>query len=365
MNTNLWDVRPSLARVMVIVGVLVLVGFGYLLGSAFAPVTAQDPTYILSEMEQAYADLFAQVSPSVVAIEVDQRGRTENEFFPYSGGSGFVLNEEGHIVTNFHVVDGGDRIAVNFLDGTIVRAQVIGLDPDADVAVLKVNLPAEQLDPITFGNPDDLRIGQTALAIGSPFGERWTLTAGIISALNRRIDGLDGYQIGGVIQTDAAINPGNSGGPLFNLAGEVIGINSQIVSQTRSNSGVGFAVPSDLVQRVVADLIDKGEVEYSYLGINGEDVNLSFIEQYSLPNNLRGVVITRLERGSPADESGVLEQSSEGVDIVTAINGQPIFSMSTLIGYLSSETIPGDEITLTVWRAGQLIDIEITLGARR
>jgi len=347
---------------------LLLVAFGFGLGTAFSPasqVTAQDTTAVLTEIEQIYADLYASVSPSVVSIEVEERGVGENEFYPFSGGSGFIYDTDGHIITNFHVVQGGDRIAVNFFDGTIVEAELIGGDVDADLAVLKVNLPEDQLQPVAFGDPDTLVIGQTALAIGSPFGENWTLTAGIISALDRTIDGLGDYQIGAVIQTDAAINPGNSGGPLFNMHGEMLGVNSQIISDRRANSGVGFAVPSDLVQRVAQDLIEKGTVDYAYLGINGEEVNLSWIENYNLPNDLRGLVITGTTNGGPAEDGGLLNLTNNAIDIVTAINGEPVYSLGTLIGYLASETFPGDQITLTVWRDGQLIDVDVVLGSRR
>ena len=193
-----------------------------------------------------------------------------------ASGTGFVIDTDGHIVTNNHVVDGADLIEVNFHDGTILEGTVVGLDPDSDIAVLKVDRPASELQPVTFGDSDSLFIGETTLAIGSPFGQRWTLTTGIVSALGRTIQGLDQYSVGSVIQTDAAINPGNSGGPLLDLDGEVVGMNSQIASQSRSNAGIAFSIPSNLVKRVAQQLIDNGQVNYSYLGISsGPEISLS------------------------------------------------------------------------------------------
>jgi len=321
---------------------------------------------LLSQIEETMIGVYERVSPSVVSISVEGTATSLNGFEEEFGssGSGFVIDQQGHIVTNFHVVDGADEIIVNFLDGTIVRAEVIGLDPDSDIAVIRVDLPAERLKPATFGSEKELVIGQAVVAIGSPFQQRWTMTSGIVSALDRDIRGLGQYSVGSVIQTDAPINPGNSGGPLLNLSGEVIGVNSQILSETRSNSGIGFAVPSTLTQRVAAELIERGSVEYSFIGINGGEINIDVIEQFNLANNQRGMPVTGVVQGSPASDAGLRPPTQNSVDIITAIDGSPIVSFSSLIGFLAEQTRPGDTVTITVLRDGSLIDLPLTLANR-
>lgn len=324
---------------------------------------------VLTSQEQTFATIYQRVSPSVVAISVvSDRGRGG---VVSGSGSGFVIDQEGHIVTNYHVVQGATEITVNFLDGTITRAEIIGLDADSDVAVIQVNRPANELQPVEFGNVDDLVVGQTVLAIGSPFGQRWTLTSGIVSALERRISGLSGYAIGSAIQTDTPINPGNSGGPLLNLNGQVVGVNSQIFSESGVNTGVGFAIPSNLVARVADELITTGQVNYSFIGINGSDISLSVIESLNLPNNTQGVVVGTIVAGSPAERSGLrsamLSSTDNGLasaDIITAIDGQPINSFNALIAYLARYTAPGDTVTLTVLRDGTSVNLTVTLSAR-
>lgn len=372
---------------------IALFTFGFIIGTMISRGTAQttipnNPALGLIPRSQVVlpqgqagteeltrAQIYQQVSPSVVSITVL---RTSNSAFideAEVGGSGFVIDDDGHIVTNAHVVANANEIIVYFLDGTITRATLVGTDFDSDLAVIKVNLPTDRLVPVTFGDVDSLFVGQSVLALGSPFGQDWTLTAGIISALNRTITGLSNYRIGSVIQTDAPINPGNSGGPLFNMRGEVIGVNSQIVSQTRANAGIGFAVPADLVQRVAQELIEKGRVDYSYLGIYGGDVTLAIIEQLGLPNNQRGVVVSDTEPRSPARMAGIRSMTMRGqgtnnarvisADIIVAINGTPIPNFAEMIAYLAKYTRPGDTITLTVLRDGQLIELPLTLGSRR
>jgi 2-alkenal reductase len=369
----------SVKRATVILGALLLIAFGFVLGTSVLNTTASSVRFItqaqapihganpITENERYFADIYNRLSPSVVSINVT--GTAGNRQFEASG-TGFIIDTAGHIVTNNHVVEGADVIEVNLLDGTIVAAQVVGLDPDSDIAVVKVDLPADHLTPITFGNSDDLFVGQTTLAIGSPFSRRWSLTSGIISALDRDIRGLNRFAVGSVIQTDAAINPGNSGGPLLNLQGEVIGMNSQIATETGANTGVGFAIPSNLVQRVVKDLIEKGHVDYSYLGIGAEsELNLSWIEALKLPNNLHGVLVTSVEAGGPADQAGIRNPTGQNgtpssADIITAIDGVPVTSFSGLVSYLATKTDPGQNVSLTVWRDGQQINMPLVLGAR-
>jgi 2-alkenal reductase len=375
-------------RLAILVGALLLVGFGFVLGTSVLNTSAGTVTFIqqvppaafqpdpLTENERYFADIYTRVSPSVVSISAiaDDPFHEGLEGIFEASGTGFVIDTQGHIITNAHVIDGAVSIEVNFIDGTIVPASLVGADLASDIAVLKVELPAERLTPVPFGNSDQLFIGETTLAIGSPFGQRWTLTTGIISALDRTITGLTRFSVGSVIQTDAAINPGNSGGPLLNLQGEVIGVNSQIQSETRSNSGIGFAVPSNLVKRVAAELIEKGRVDYSYLGIEAQgDLSLALIEALKLPNNLRGVVIATVVDGSPAERAGLRDATTRvqgdtrvlaSADIITAIDQQPIFGMSSLVSYLANNTVPGQTITLSVWRDGEEIALPVVLSAR-
>ncbi|MDZ4672255.1 MAG: trypsin-like peptidase domain-containing protein [Phototrophicales bacterium] len=378
-------------QIKAIIITIVLFSFGFVVGTMISRSTAMTnfpdnpalgslprsqtvlPQGNISTDDLSRAEIYQRVSPSVVSITVTRSSGTTVTEDSLSGGSGFVIDFQGHIVSNAHVVANATEIIVYFLDGTITRAELVGADFDSDLAVIKVNLSTDRLSPITFGNMDNLFVGQSVLALGSPFGQDWTLTAGIISALNRTIRGLSNYNIGSVIQTDAPINPGNSGGPLFNMQGQVIGVNSQIVSQVRANSGVGFSVPADLVQRVATELIQTGSVDYSYLGIYGGDVNLTVIEQLNLPNNQRGVVVDSTENRSPARNAGIRNMTVVGqgvnarvasADIIVAINGLPMPNFAEMIAYLAKNTRPGDTITLTVLRDSQLVDLPLTLGSR-
>ncbi|MBL8144921.1 MAG: trypsin-like peptidase domain-containing protein [Anaerolineae bacterium] len=348
---------------------------------ASQPAAVTTPIFV-TDSERILHDLYNRLAPSVVSINVVARssGNTQNPAMPSDGlieatGTGFVVDTLGHIVTNNHVVDGATRIEVNFFDGRIVRAEIVGLDPDSDLAVIQVqDVPAEDLHPVTLGDSENLYVGQEVVAIGSPFNQPWTLTTGIVSALDRSIRGLTQFSIGSVIQTDAAINPGNSGGPLLNLAGEVIGVNSQIMSETRSNSGIGFAIPSNLVQRVKDAIINTGDVNYSYLGISGQDMNLYFLDALGLPSDTRGIVVLDVSNSSPAAQAGLRNPSNpvqidgaripHTVDVITAIDGVNLANMADLIGYLALQTSPGQTVNMTVLRDGQTLNLPITLGAR-
>lgn len=338
-------------------GIGALVILGYSAGwSARDGALAQNPPR-LNEVEKVVSTLYFESSPSVVSISV-----IDPLFGEYSGGSGFVVDTDGHIMTNAHVVESDDLdnsyLEVSFFDGTRVRGEIVGSDLDSDLAVVKVDLPAAQLRPLQFADSDNLFIGQSALAIGSPFGQKWTLTAGIVSALDRTINGLGSYQIGAVIQTDAPINPGNSGGPLLNLEGQVIGVNAQIISEDRANQGVGFAIPSNLAVRVLDDLKTTGKVEYSYLGVrNVEDLNLRAVERLRLPNNIQGVVIGSVT--GPAQTAGLRTN-----DVITAIDERPVGNLGVLLAYLAINTSPGETITLTVLRDGQTMSLPVLLGTR-
>lgn len=363
-------------RIVVIVAAIMLVALGFIAGTTVYSTLAQAVTPVtlnvaeqgipLNQTEATLADVYNRVSPSVVAISViATRGRGE--------GSGFVIDQQGHIVTNYHVVEGARQIEVNFFDGTIVRAEIVGLDPESDLAVIQVNdVPSERLIPAQFGDSDALVIGQQVVAIGSPFSQRWTMTFGIISALQRTIESFTQYRTGGVIQTDAPINPGNSGGPLLNLAGQVIGVNSQITNTDgRFNAGVGFAIPSNLVSRVATELINTGRVGYSFIGISGAPVSLEAIEELGLANNTRGVVVSTVLDGGPAQSAGLLGYVDErnnptgnNPDIITAVNGEPLTGMDGLISYLATHTVPGQTVTLTVLRNNQEIKLDVVLTSR-
>jgi S1-C subfamily serine protease len=365
MSTRRW----LIAAILVFVTVLAVVPIA----------TTQDTLQTELAQTGIFTEVYNRVSPSVVAINVVAQ-RAAAPGFGQGGevrgsGSGFVIDTEGHIVTNNHVVEGATRIEVNFFDGTLAHAEVVGLDPDSDLAVLDVDLPADRLYPVEWGNSDELVIGQPVLAIGSPFGQRWTLTSGIVSAVDRTIQGLTNFSIGGVIQTDTSINPGNSGGPLLDLQGRVIGVNSQIISESGSSAGVGFAIPSNLTRKVSQSLIEDGYVSYSYLGISGGDVTLSLIDTLELTNNTRGVVVADVTPGSPAARAGLRAPAAfetvEGaqvptsVDIITAIDGQPLSGIGALVSYLAKHTEPGDSITLSVLRNGtEQLDLTARLTPR-
>lgn len=367
--------RGKQAFLMGIIAVLLVLA-GFMAGtSVFSSMAATTELQVnqqalaLNELEQRFSNVYTMVSPSTVAINVSSN-------LEAGSGSGFVIDKQGHIVTNYHVVAGGEEIEVNFFDGTITRAEIVGLDPDSDLAVIKVELSEDRLFPVTFADSNALITGQQVVAIGSPFGERWTMTAGIISALNRIISGFNtGFSIGGAIQTDAPINPGNSGGPLLNLNGEVIGVNAQIRSETRSNSGIGFAIPSNLVRRVAEDIINTGRVNYAYIGIRGTSVSLTIMEALNLPNNTRGVVVTDVLSDGPAAAAGLrpaqfVQNNQNGTatlrsaDIITHINGVEVNGMDALISYLAAYSHPNDTVTLDVLRDGQMITISLTLGFR-
>jgi len=343
---------------------LLLIG-AFLLGGALLPApiptTAQIDT--ITDLETAYTRVYETVAPSVVAITADQlRG---GSWQPWSTGTGFVVDQAGHILTNYHVVENSDRVIVNFYDGMTLRAELQAFDAASDIAVLRVDLPMDRLTPVTFADSAMLQVGQITLTIGNPFGQNWTLTSGIISALDRTLQGFTNYEVGAVIQTDAAINPGSSGGPLLDSQGRVIGMNAQIINDQPRNAGVGLALPSNLVVRVARELIEVGFVDYSYLGINGTDVDIDTIETYGLPFDLRGVVVTSVAAGGPADQGGLRPDTETAVDVITAINTVPITGFDALVSYLAANTAPGDILQLTVYRDGTYQTVDVILGSRQ
>jgi S1-C subfamily serine protease len=317
--------------------------------------------------EQLVIDVYARVGPAVVCITAPQR-------FGECIGSGFVLDKEGHIVTNDHVATAANSLLVTLADEHTVAAEVIGTDPGSDLAVLKIDVPAEDLTVAALGESGTLQVGQRAIAIGSPFGLERTVTTGVISSLGRTLprDGSD-FQLAELIQTDAAINPGNSGGPLLNSQGKVIGVNTAIASESGVNSGVGFSVPVDIVKRIVPELIAQGRYQHPWLGISGATITPEMVEAADLPVEI-GVLISTVEPGSPADKAGLRGGSQQvvvsgipmlaGGDIVTAIDQAEVKRSDDLVNYLASHTSVGDMVTLTVVRKSQELKVEVRLEER-
>jgi S1-C subfamily serine protease len=327
-------------------------------------------------------DLFNNTQQSVV--QVSGTATNNNMFSGVTLGSGFVYDNSGHIVTNYHVVVGDDNISITLIDGTVYRATVVGTDQYSDLAVLRVqdDVPTDKLKPLPRGNSSSLRVGQEVVAIGNPFGLSGSMTEGIVSGLNRLIpvyqDPLSNvaapaFNIPNVIQTDAAINPGNSGGPLLDMEGEVIGINSAIFSTTGGFAGVGFAIPSNTITQVVPSLIATGSYQHPWLGISGVDMTPEIAEAIGL-GEPRGFLVIEVEPDGPAASAGVqggdtlaqLEgrEIALGGDVILAINDKDIRKIDDVLGYLQQATKVGETITLTVWRDGQIIQIDVTLGPR-
>jgi 2-alkenal reductase len=348
------------------------------------PVSVQTPTPIPDAIieaadteEQLLINLYERVNPSVVAITIS--AEIQGTLGDVGGGSGFVIDEEGHIVTNNHVIEDADAVRVSFYDGTVLEADIIGTDPFADLAVIKVDTDDYPVVPVPLGSSSDVVVGQRAIAIGNPFGLSNTMTVGIISAIGRTLppQNLQGFSNPLIIQTDAPINPGNSGGPLLNSNGEVIGVNTAIRSDTNSNSGIGFAVPVDTVKRIVPQIVETGEVAYPYLGISSAHNTSITLEDLSLEFDLpttEGVLIGNVRPGTPAEEAGLQGGDREaefrgfpvtlGGDIITAIDGSPVANFDELIGYLVANTDVGQTVTLTINRGGEVREIELTLAPR-
>ncbi len=315
---------------------------------------------LVSQQDRLVA-LYESVSPGVVSI------RTGG-----GQGSGFVVDSNGHVVTNFHVVQDALSIEVNFPSGYKTRGDVIGTDPDSDLAVIQVDAPLEELHPLVLGDSSQARVGQTVVAIGNPFGLDGTMTVGIISALGRTLDSLreapnsnQFFTAGDIIQTDAAINPGNSGGPLLNLNGEVVGVNRAIrtenfdVTGSPLNTGIGFAIPVNIVKRVVPHLIEQGFYSYPYLGVTSiSELSLAVQEQLGLPQ-ATGAYVSEVAPGGPADRGGL-----RSGDLIVRIDGQPVHVFGDLLSYLLTQKSPGDSVVLEVLRGDQQLELTVVLGER-
>jgi len=367
---------------------------------------------LLAAYEGALTAVYEAVNPSVVNIRVVQKAsglgfnlpqgqespgipgfpelpfglpnlpndQGQGQPFQEGLGSGFVWDQQGYIVTNNHVVEGADKIEITFADGTIAPANVVGADPDSDLAVVKVDLDADKLRPVQFVDSTQIKVGELAIAIGNPFGLEGTMTTGIVSAIGRMMPvesntmGGPSYSIPDVIQTDASINPGNSGGLLVNDQGLVMGVTFAIESSTRSSAGIGFVIPSSIVVRVVPALIKDGKYEHTYLGITGGTLIPAVAEAMKLDPDQRGVLVGEVSSGAPAAQAGLRGSESEttidgqkfpvGGDVIYAIDGQPVTKMADIISYLAGSTAVGQEVALSILRDGKQMEVKVTLAAR-
>jgi S1-C subfamily serine protease len=286
-------------------------------------------------------------------------------------GSGFVIDKDGHVVTNYHVVQGAKKVQVSFSDNEQRDAKVVGTDPSTDIAVLKIQGAwARSLTPLALGDSSAVKVGDAVVAIGNPFGLERTVTAGIVSALQRQITAPNGFQIDEVIQTDAAINHGNSGGPLLNANGDVIGVNAQIESESGGNVGIGFAIPIDTVKEVAGQLIKDGKVEHAYLGIEMASINPDLANNFRVPVD-KGILIQRVRPDSPAAKAGLKGGTTQvvlagttywlGGDVITKADGQAMETSDQLASVVTSKA-PGDSLELEVHRGQEILHVTVELG---
>jgi len=315
--------------------------------------------------------IYRQTYQGVVEITVSSpqqtpMGNQESQ----AQGSGFVIDSDGHIVTNEHVVDNADSVSVRFWNGNTYKATVVGSDQSTDLAVIKVDAPQSVLHPLTLGDSSKVRVGDAVVAIGSPFGLEETLTGGIVSAVHRQMQAPNNFTINDSIQTDAAINHGNSGGPLLDSSAQVIGVNAQIAGQTGANVGIGFAIPSDTVKSIADTLISSGKVEHAYLGVSVQEIPSSVADQLAA---VAGVEITDVRSNTPAKDAGLVgstgkktidgQQYPTGGDIITAIDGQNMTTSEAVQQAIDSHH-PGDKISITYWRKGESHTANVTLATR-
>ena len=361
-----------------------------------APAAITGGSDLLAAYESTLESIYTTVSPQVVNIMVltPSTGNTLQNFPGFNNnpqsqtpqyssalGSGFIWDTKGDIVTNNHVVDGATKIEVTFSDGTTIPATIVGQDPYSDLAVIKVDVSTSKLVPVTMADSTQVKVGEIAIAIGNPYGFEGSMTVGTVSGLGRdlpssQVDQASGasYSIPDVIQTDAAVNPGNSGGVLVNDQGQVIGVTSALESSSGSSSGIGFAIPAEIVSKVVPSLISSGKYDHPYLGISGTDMTPDIAQAMNLPADTRGALVEQVSAGGPAANAGLQAsnttvtingvQGTVGGDIITAIDGQTINSMSDIIAYLAIHTQVGQTVTLTIMRNGQTQTVQVTLGSR-
>ena len=316
--------------------------------------------------------IYRRAGPGVVQVtnfDVDPLFGAQSE---QGLGSGFVIDKAGHVVTNYHVVEGADEIAVNFSGGDEVRARVVGADALTDLAVLRIETQPRALKPLPLGNSDSVRVGDPVVAIGNPFGLERTVTAGIVSALQRQLRSPAGSTIERVIQTDAPINRGNSGGPLLNARGEVIGVNTAIFSPSGGNVGIGFAIPINTVKEIAGELIETGRVEHAWLGVTMQTLDESVAEALRLPVK-KGALVAEVAEGSPADRAGLRGGDTSvvvngqsyvlGGDVITQIDGEEVASADDVQEAIQDKK-PGDEVRLELRREDETETVEVELGRR-
>jgi S1-C subfamily serine protease len=326
-----------------------------------------------SDTELPLPDLFQKVEKSVVQIT----DSSEINVFESRLGSGFVYDDNGHIITNHHVVSGGgNRLDVTFPDGIVYRASLIGSDPSADIAVLYVEeAPKEKLLPLSLADSSKVRVGERVAAIGNPFGLSGSLSNGIVSGVGRQIpaEEEEGFTIPDIIQTDAPINPGNSGGPLLNMRGEVIGINSAIYSTTGQFAGVGFAIPSNTIAQVMPSLITTGSYQHPWLGVAGRDMTPGIADRLGL-DEPRGFLVMDVVAGSPAEKAGIQRGNEDtvidgipiklGGDVIIAVDNNTVRKIDDILAYVEMKKSVGDDLKLTILREGQTMEVIATLAAR-
>ncbi|RDI75732.1 Trypsin-like serine proteases typically periplasmic [Gaiella occulta] len=384
----------SVAKPLAALAAAALLGGGAALGGA-AAVGVFDGSSTTTVVEQTAAgsavpavattglsinQIYRRSGPGVVQITSTTPGSAQTDVFgqqfqapPQQAlGSGFVLDKEGHIVTNYHVIEGASNIEVRFSNDDTMKATLVGGDPSTDLALLKVGATARALTPLPLGDSDKAQVGDSVVAIGNPFGLERTVTAGIISALQRAVTAPNGFTIDHVIQTDAPINRGNSGGPLLNTRGEVIGVNSQIETggSGDGNVGVGFAVPVNTVKAVVAQLLAKGKVEHAYLGVAAVEISPAMVRTFRLPVD-NGLVVQGVAPGSGAEQAGLRAGNEQvviagesfrmGGDVIVAADGKAVTSIAELRDVIAARK-PGDRITLKIYRGQDAKTLTVTLG---
>jgi putative serine protease PepD len=326
-------------------------------GNNASPVDSTASAVSTASSRLSVGAIYEKANAGVVEITATSNAAQSDSTFPFGDqpgggaqqaqGSGFVYDTAGHVITNYHVVQGATSLEVTLADGSTYDATVVGTDPSTDLAVLKINAPTTKLHPLALADSSAVAVGDGVVAIGSPYGLEETVTSGIVSALGRTIESTNGYSIPGTIQTDAAINHGNSGGPLLNLSGQVIGVTSQIESESGGNTGVGFAIPSNTVRSVVDQLVAGHEVEHAYLGVRLQET----------PGE-SGAQVASVSDGSPAAKAGL-----EAGDVITALDGDTIDSADALTAAVATKS-PGDEVTVTYTRNGDSHTAQVTLGTR-
>jgi len=315
-------------------------------------------------------DIFEKAEPGVVRVNTI-RNQTMNE--TGGVGSGFVFDKMGHIITNAHVIEGSTKTVVTFLDGRSYNAEIIGMDEYTDIGVIKVNADLKLLQPLSLGDSSNLNVGEPITAIGNPFGLSGSMTSGIVSQMGRLLPSGSGYSIPDVIQTDAAINPGNSGGPLLNMRGNIVGINTAIQSTTGEFTGVGFAIPSQTVAKIVPTLISEGEYKHPWIGISGRDIDPDTANVLGLKDALGFLIITVVEN-SPAEDAGLIgsdktievdgKEYPVGGDIIVAVDGMDVRKIDDILVHLQRVKTVGDEMNLEILRDGRTTNVTVILQER-